>query len=97
MCFTILQVTWRPVLWGLLLQVLFALIVLRTHWGYVTFEWLGDRVTDYLGFASAGSKFVFGDDYMDHMFAFSVSCVQLNITFSTYVGRRSLKHWTMFY
>ncbi|XP_045196631.2 solute carrier family 28 member 3-like [Mercenaria mercenaria] len=66
------QVTWRPVLWGLLLQLIFALIVLRTDWGYSCFVWLGDRVTQYLKYTNAGSKFVFGNDFMDHFFAFSV-------------------------
>ncbi|KAL4233365.1 hypothetical protein ACF0H5_008047 [Mactra antiquata] len=78
------QVTWRPVLWGLLLQLIFALIVLRTRWGYLAFLWLGDRVTDYLSYANAGSKFVFGDNFMDHFFAFSVMPVL--IFFSATIG-----------
>ncbi|XP_052808155.1 solute carrier family 28 member 3-like [Mya arenaria] len=65
------QVTWRPVLWGLLLQLIFALVVLRTSWGYAAFLWLGDRVTDYLGYTFAGSTFVFGQATKD-IFAFSV-------------------------
>lgn len=72
-CLLIFQVTWRPVLWGLLLQFLFALIVLRTRWGYAAFEWLGERAREYLGHTKAGSVFMFGNNYMDHMFAFSVS------------------------
>ncbi|WAR08491.1 S28A3-like protein [Mya arenaria] len=66
-----LLVTWRPVLWGLLLQLIFALVVLRTSWGYAAFLWLGDRVTDYLGYTFAGSTFVFGQATKD-IFAFSV-------------------------
>lgn len=78
------QVTWRPVLWGLLLQLIFGLIVLRTQWGYDAFVWLGDRVTDYLGYTNAGSKFVFGVDFMDHFFAFSV--MPVIIFFSATIG-----------
>ena len=66
------QVTWRPVLWGMLLQLIFALVVLRTRWGYDAFDWLGERVTEYLGHSNAGSRFIFGDNFMEHFFAFQV-------------------------
>lgn len=68
------QVTWRPVLWGLLLQLVFGLLVLRTRWGFLTFRWLGDRVTDYLAYTHVGTQFVFGPGAID-TFAFSVGCV----------------------
>ncbi|KAH3737302.1 hypothetical protein DPMN_043885 [Dreissena polymorpha] len=72
------QVTWRPVLWGLLLQLVFGLLVLRTHWGCLAFQWLGARVSDYLAYTHVGTQFVFGPGITD-IFAFSVSC------FSRYV------------
>ena len=50
----------RTVAWGLSLQILFALIVLKTEAGRVTFEKLGAGITKLLGFAEVGSSFVFG-------------------------------------
>ena len=73
------KVTWRPVLWGMLLQLIFGVIVLRTQWGYDAFDWLGDRVTEYLKHTDAGSKFVFGDNFMEHFFAFQVQSNKKNI------------------
>ena len=50
----------RTIAWGFSLQFLFALIVLKTHFGQRTFEILGDRMKQLLGFAAVGSSFVFG-------------------------------------
>jgi CNT family concentrative nucleoside transporter len=50
----------KTVAWGLSLQILFALIVLKTDVGRVTFAKLGDWVTKLLAFADVGSSFVFG-------------------------------------
>ncbi|XP_048733363.2 solute carrier family 28 member 3-like isoform X2 [Ostrea edulis] len=69
------QVSWRPVLWGFLLQMIFALIVLRTSWGYGAFDWLGKRVTEFLDHTDNGARFVFGDGFMEHFFAFKVMSV----------------------
>ncbi|XP_061168893.1 solute carrier family 28 member 3-like [Saccostrea echinata] len=69
------QVCWRPVLWGFLLQMVFALIVLRTSWGYDAFDWLGKRVTEFLDHSDNGAIFVFGEAYTEHFFAFKVMSV----------------------
>ncbi|XP_005089805.1 solute carrier family 28 member 3 [Aplysia californica] len=66
------KVRWRPVVWGLLLQFVFGLLVLRTRWGYASFQWLADRVTEYLDHTDKGTSFVFGKSYGDHFFAFRV-------------------------
>ncbi len=50
----------KTVVWGLSLQILFALVVLKTPWGQRAFKVLGDLITRLLGFANEGSKFVFG-------------------------------------
>ncbi|KAH9524809.1 hypothetical protein Btru_027921 [Bulinus truncatus] len=55
------MVDWHPIFWGFSIQFYFAVIILRTHWGYWTFKWLGDRVTEFLAFSNAGAAFVFGD------------------------------------
>ena len=50
----------RIVGWGLSLQVLFALIVLKTEAGIRAFQWLGGKIQDLLHYSVEGSRFVFG-------------------------------------
>ena len=50
----------RIVGWGLGLQVLFALIAVKTPVGIEAFKWLGGKITRLLAFSVEGSRFVFG-------------------------------------
>ena len=50
----------RTVAWGLSLQIVFALIVLKTTTGQRVFQTLGALINRLLGFASVGSSMVFG-------------------------------------
>jgi CNT family concentrative nucleoside transporter len=50
----------RTILWGLTLQVVFALIVLKTTAGQQTFAVLGSAINRLLSFAGVGAAFVFG-------------------------------------
>ncbi len=50
----------RTVVWGLSLQILFALIVLKTTVGQRVFQTLGGVINKLLDFAFVGSTFVFG-------------------------------------
>src|SRR5262249_23936404 len=50
----------RIVGWGLGLQVLFALIVVKTEIGVQAFSWLGDKIQRLLAYSVEGSRFVFG-------------------------------------
>lgn len=54
-------IRWRVVAWGLALQVLFAIFVLRVPAGQRLFRGLGSFVTTILGYSYAGSEFVFGE------------------------------------
>jgi len=65
-------VRWKPVLWGVALQFLFALLILRTAIGLTIFQFLGDVVTQFLNFSDEGAKFVFGENFQDFYFAFKV-------------------------
>lgn len=65
-------VRWKPVLWGIALQFLFAILILRTSIGFAVFQFLGDRVTQFLNFSDEGAKFVFGENFQDFYFAFKV-------------------------
>ena len=50
----------RTVAWGLTLQVVFALLVLKTALGQAVFQRLGAAINRLLDFAFVGSCFVFG-------------------------------------
>ncbi len=65
-------IRWQPVLWGLALQIIFALFILRTAVGLAIFQWLGGVVSAFLNFSDAGASFVFGENFQDFFFAFKV-------------------------
>ena len=65
-------IPWRTVITGTLLQIIFALIILRTPLGKAFFIWLSDAVTVFLDFSDAGARFVFGEGFAEHLFAFKV-------------------------
>jgi len=83
------QVKWQTVLWGVALQFIFALVVLRWAAGYTAFQWLGDRFTEFLAYSDFGAAFVFGDSYRDHFVAFQVirlylSCLKRYVAENVY-------------
>ena len=53
----------RILAWGLGLQILFALLVLKTDFGKL-FQAISRGVTAMLDYSQAGSSFVFGDQLM---------------------------------
>jgi CNT family concentrative nucleoside transporter len=53
-------IDFRTVAWGLALQIVFALIVLKTSLGQRVFSALGDAINRLVGFAGVGAGFVFG-------------------------------------
>src|SRR5207237_10390180 len=55
------QIRWRVVAWGLALQLLFAIFVLRIPAGQQLFRALGSFVTSILNYSYVGSQFVFGE------------------------------------
>ncbi|NXG07617.1 S28A1 protein, partial [Sakesphorus luctuosus] len=63
-------VSWRAVFWGIGLEFLFGLFVLRTSPGVQAFRWLGDQIQIFLGYTTAGSGFVFGNTLIEGVFAF---------------------------
>jgi CNT family concentrative nucleoside transporter len=70
----------KTVAWGLALQLLFALFVLKTTIGQTVFSWVGDKINRLLQFSFVGSQFVFGKlglpggggDNIGFIFAFQV-------------------------
>jgi len=67
----------KTVAWGLGLQIVFAIFVLKSELGRVLFQKAGDAVNRLLSYAFVGSKFVFGElgaqgSPMGFFFAFQV-------------------------
>uniref|UniRef100_A0A8C4JW06 Solute carrier family 28 member 3 n=1 Tax=Dromaius novaehollandiae TaxID=8790 RepID=A0A8C4JW06_DRONO len=75
------RVAWRPVFSGIGLQFFLGLLILRTKVGFDVFNWLGVQIQTFLEYADAGAKFVFGEKYTDHFFAFKV--LPIVVFFST--------------
>ena len=70
-------ISWRVVAWGVGLQLLFAIFVLRVPIGQEIFRGLGAVITKILNFSYAGSEFVFGEIGRQHsnlgvVFAFQI-------------------------
>ncbi len=70
-------IRWSVIAWGLGLQLVFALFVLRVPAGQALFRTLGQGVTTLLGYSYVGTQFVFGELGKAHsslglIFAFQV-------------------------
>jgi concentrative nucleoside transporter, CNT family len=61
------RIRWRPVLWGLGLQVAFALLVLKTPAGEAAFQLLNTLFVALLGFTVEGARFLFGELVFDNV------------------------------
>lgn len=66
------RVNWRTVGWGLALQFVFAVIVLRVPLGKRFFAWMNEVITGLLSYSDRGAEFIFGGAFRDHFFAFAV-------------------------
>ncbi|XP_032941945.1 solute carrier family 28 member 3 isoform X3 [Catharus ustulatus] len=75
------RVAWRPVFSGIGMQFLLGILILRTKVGFDVFNWLGIQIQTFLEYSDTGAKFVFGDKYTDHFFAFKV--LPIVVFFST--------------
>jgi len=66
------QMNWRLIGTGVLCQLIFAVIILRTSVGRAVFDVVQQIVNGILSCADQGSTFLFGEAYAEHFFAFSV-------------------------
>ena len=55
------KVPWRVVFWGLALQLVFAVFILKTPVGATVFDAVNDVVVALLGFTVEGARFLFGE------------------------------------
>lgn len=60
MCRKKKQINWKPVVWGVVLQFIFAVIVLRTTPGRWFFAGMNDVIVKLLSFQQEGAQFLFG-------------------------------------
>lgn len=61
-------------IWGVLLQFIFGLLILRWHVGFAVVKFLGDQITALLAYTDPGSRFVFNQKGLeDHPVIFQVS------------------------
>ncbi|WP_036481605.1 NupC/NupG family nucleoside CNT transporter [Myxosarcina sp. GI1] len=65
-------INWSTVLWGIGLQLILAVFILKTAIGLTIFKFLGDRAQQFLDFSDSGARFVFGDGFEEHFIAFKV-------------------------
>ncbi|MEA5518878.1 NupC/NupG family nucleoside CNT transporter [Limnoraphis robusta] len=77
-------IIWRPVIWGIALQFIVAVVILKIPGTYLVFDAIGAVVTQFLDFTVEGAKFVFGENYEEHFFAFKV--LPTIIFFSSFVS-----------
>uniref|UniRef100_A0A674JP77 Sodium/nucleoside cotransporter n=1 Tax=Terrapene triunguis TaxID=2587831 RepID=A0A674JP77_9SAUR len=63
-------VPWRAVFWGLGLEFVLGIFIIRTNPGFEAFQWLGNQIQIFLSYTTAGSGFVFGDRLIKEAFAF---------------------------
>ncbi|XP_048786818.1 solute carrier family 28 member 3 isoform X2 [Lagopus muta] len=75
------RVAWRPVFSGIVMQFILGVLILRTKLGFDIFNWLGIQIQTFLEYSDTGAKFVFGEKYTDHFFAFKV--LPIVVFFST--------------
>ena len=71
------RIDWRLVGTGLLLQVVFAVLVLKVDRLAQSFDWLSQQVVTFLNFSEKGAEFLFGglvnnQDTFGYIFAFKV-------------------------
>ncbi|MDB2463381.1 lipocalin family protein [Flavobacteriaceae bacterium] len=71
------RIDWRLVGTGLLLQIVFAVLVLKVDRVAQSFDWLSQQVVTFLNFSEKGAEFLFGglvnnQDTFGYIFAFKV-------------------------
>jgi CNT family concentrative nucleoside transporter len=54
-------VNWRTIIWGIGLQALLAILVIKSHVVYEAFDSIGVLVKKFIGFSNEGARFVFGN------------------------------------
>ncbi|XP_053575275.1 sodium/nucleoside cotransporter 1-like [Bombina bombina] len=64
------SVSWRAVFWGLGIEFVLGIFIIRTEPGFQAFKFIGEQIQIFLNYTIAGSKFVFGENLIKDVFAF---------------------------
>ena len=75
-------IPWRIIGWGIGLQIVFGVIVLKTAPGLWLFSFLNDVVVGLLGFTNEGTRFLFGE-YLDEHVTFALHVLPIIIFMSS--------------
>lgn len=75
-------VPWRTIVWGVGLQLLFGVLVLKTQAGIMIFSLLNDGVIALLDFTARGTEFVFGA-YASERFTIAINVLPTIVFFSS--------------
>lgn len=78
------RIDWRLVFSGVGLQIAFGMLVLWTEPGRIAFDWARTVIGQIISFSDAGAEMVFGKDFREHFFAFSV--LSTIVFFSSLMG-----------
>ncbi len=66
------SIPWNTVLWGIALQLILGVLILKTTTGLAVFQFLGSLIQQFLNFSDQGAKLVFGDGFEEHFIAFKI-------------------------
>ena len=65
-------IPWRTVFWGVALQLILGVLILKSEIGLTVFQFLGSTISQFLDFSDQGAKLVFGDGFEEHFIAFKI-------------------------
>jgi concentrative nucleoside transporter, CNT family len=66
------RIVWQTVLWGIALQLILGIVILKSAIGLKVFQFLGSAIAKFLDFSDEGAKLVFGDNFSEHFIAFKI-------------------------
>ncbi|CAG5124361.1 unnamed protein product, partial [Candidula unifasciata] len=76
-------VNWHPVFWGFIIQIVFAILTLRTWAGFQAFKWIGDLIFKFVRLSDKGSAFVFGDTFRNDIAGFFIDSAGVIVFFNS--------------
>lgn len=65
-------IPWHTVLWGVALQLILGVLILKSAIGLKLVQFLGTSIGKFLDFSDEGARLVFGDGFEEHFIAFKI-------------------------
>ena len=66
------RIPWQTVLWGVALQLILGVLILKNTIGLTVVQFLGSIFSQFLDFSDEGARLVFGDGFEEHFIAFKI-------------------------